>query len=734
MILKMLTAIALLFCQFCADLSAQSASVNLNPDKNGEHWYLDNYTEPAAADITYMTELEKEEILNRLAKNQLPSKVDNSFSIYSRPVFSQIGGSCGSASRICYMFAHEINSYRRVNGSLPENIYPSHFTWLLTGQNSGKETMAKENGIPNSIDYGGKITSAIFGSSDAEYGWMTGYERWRNAMSNKIERTSVLPLNTPQNLQILKSWLYNHHGDSSFAVGGMTGAGCAITNANIVKITNSYEQNRYIVKKWGPQVDHGTTWSGYDDSVAFDLNGDGRITNDQDITGDSIVDMADWEKGALIMLNSWGAGWGNRGTVYVPYSLCKSFGHSSEFYYTRKDYQPKRYMKIRMDYSKRVQIKLSTGIATNINATVPEKTRVAHHFINAGKSEIPMLGKWANGVMHTEPMEFCLDLTDLAFGYDQQQALKYFLKIETTASANGTGKIYEMSVVDLIDGQNSFEYFSADSNMSILDSGKTTYATALVNGNPASNDPFIRIPYTAMQIKSYDSQESSSPATNAIDGNPLTNWHTAYTTSQPGLPHEIQINIGSMESVTAFSYLPRQTGNTNGNIKEYEFYVSENGENWGTPVAQGFWPNTRDEKFISFPAKTGRFVKLKALQEANGQKWTSAAEISVFKSTAAPSGIHTEDPVKVTKLAINDNYPNPFNPETTIRYFISKNTDVSIKIFNTFGQQIEELVNGRQIAGAHSVVFNGANLSSGIYYCVIKAANQSVSKKMMLLK
>ena len=98
------------------------------------------------------------------------------------------------------------------------------------------------------------------------------------------------------------------------------------------------------------------------------------------------------------------------------------------------------------------------------------------------------------------------------------------------------------------------------------------------------------IPQTGWTLKYVDSQETAgenSPATNAFDGNPNTFWHTAYATGDAPLPHEIQISLGASRSITGFTYLPRQDTCTHGYIKQYEFYVSSDGVNWGTPVASG---------------------------------------------------------------------------------------------------------------------------------------------------
>lgn len=66
------------------------------------------------------------------AETKRPDHYNNADTPYFPPVFNQAGGSCGSASRICYMFTHELNSFRGTNGKDPHHYYPSHFVWLLT--------------------------------------------------------------------------------------------------------------------------------------------------------------------------------------------------------------------------------------------------------------------------------------------------------------------------------------------------------------------------------------------------------------------------------------------------------------------------------------------------------------------------------------------------------------------------------------------------------------------------
>ncbi len=84
-------------------------------------------------------------------------------------------------------------------------------------------------------------------------------------------------------------------------------------------------------------------------------------------------------------------------------------------------------------------------------------------------------------------------------------------------------------------------------------------------------------------------------------------------------------------------------------------------------------------------------------------------------------------------LKIN-NYPNPFNPSTTINYTIPQNEFTKITIYDMLGREIEVLINGYQNAGTHSVNWSPKEVSSGVYLAVIKYKNQTLTQKMIYQK
>lgn len=86
------------------------------------------------------------------------------------------------------------------------------------------------------------------------------------------------------------------------------------------------------------------------------------------------------------------------------------------------------------------------------------------------------------------------------------------------------------------------------------------------------------------------------------------------------------------------------------------------------------------------------------------------------------------------EFALEQNYPNPFNPTTVISFAIPENSFVSLKVYNSLGEEITELAGETYSAGIHSVNFDASNLTSGTYFYTLRAGDYTISKKMQLLR
>lgn len=108
-------------------------------------------------------------------------------------------------------------------------------------------------------------------------------------------------------------------------------------------------------------------------------------------------------------------------------------------------------------------------------------------------------------------------------------------------------------------------------------------------------------------------------------------------------------------------------------------------------------------------------------------------------SGATPVNVATEDPLIPNEFKVHQNFPNPFNPETEIRFALTKDSHVVLNIYNTVGHHIGTLIDTQYAAGFHSVHWdgkdrNGSPVSSGVYLYQIQVGEFSQVKKMSLIR
>ena len=142
------------------------------------------------------------------------------------------------------------------------------------------------------------------------------------------------------------------------------------------------------------------------------------------------------------------------------------------------------------------------------------------------------------------------------------------------------------------------------------------------------------------KLVSVDSYQGGNEAKLAFDNNLNTFWHTAWGANEPSCPHTLIVDMVKIYKVTHFTYNARMDGNENGMVKEFEVYLSLDGENWGSAVAKGEFKKTTSEQEVALTRTTaGRYLKFVAKSEINGKAWSSAAEIGI-KATADITAIN----------------------------------------------------------------------------------------------
>ncbi|HMB92392.1 MAG TPA: T9SS type A sorting domain-containing protein [Rhodothermales bacterium] len=118
------------------------------------------------------------------------------------------------------------------------------------------------------------------------------------------------------------------------------------------------------------------------------------------------------------------------------------------------------------------------------------------------------------------------------------------------------------------------------------------------------------------------------------------------------------------------------------------------------------------------------------LSNRSGGIWHLQKSMNTAQDLVASDAI-SEVP---TDFSLEANYPNPFNPQTTIAFALPEATHVSIQVFDLLGQKVVDLVNGTKEAGKHTLVFDGQGLASGVYLYRMRASSFEQHRTMLLLK
>jgi hypothetical protein len=301
-----------------------------------------------------------------------PAFVDNTQHPYMRDIFNQKHGCCAQASGVGYVFTYEIDWKRNLSANIADNLYPTHFTYNFLNDGDPEEgslvyhgwDIIKENGCPSVATYGGMCVN-----NDPTY-WMTGYEKYHSALYNTIDFYETINFgdDAELGLDLLKQWIYDHNAEEAY--GGLASFMTNMQACHYATIPPGLpEENKHLVNEWSnPSGDnHQLTFVGYNDDIHFDYNNDGLYTDTIDINDDGVVDMQDWEWGALKVANSWGEDWPypiDSGYVYWPYKLLAQpeviSGYIAHVVHVLEDYEPEVTIKIKMTHP--VRSKLRIGV------------------------------------------------------------------------------------------------------------------------------------------------------------------------------------------------------------------------------------------------------------------------------------------------------------------------------------------------------------------------------------
>jgi hypothetical protein len=166
------------------------------------------------------------------------------------------------------------------------------------------------------------------------------------------------------------------------------------------------------------------------------------------------------------------------------------------------------------------------------------------------------------------------------------------------------------------------------------------------------------------------------------------------------------------------------------------------GEFWSSDIPLKFPAQTEfdwKQFFVDFAVKENTqaiSVRIHPLGRFKGTIYADNLEIK--KKEPVITGV-VDNSVQPKQFELGNNYPNPFNPTTTLSYAVPRESNVSLVIYNVLGQKVRTLVSDFKNAGRYSVVWNGLDdngkaVSSGIYLYSLVSGDVKLVKKMIMLK
>jgi hypothetical protein len=165
--------------------------------------------------------------------------------------------------------------------------------------------------------------------------------------------------------------------------------------------------------------------------------------------------------------------------------------------------------------------------------------------------------------------------------------------------------------------------------------------------------------------------------------------------------------------------------------------LSESGVGSGQPGDEPLYDGTEPEwrtEVLDLDGYLGGDVLVRFVFRSDGSNVADGAYIDDVRlyAVSAPADAGTAEAPK--RFYLYPNYPNPFNPETTVRYELPDRAVVSLELFNALGEKVATLDEGAREAGTHSVAVNAGSLPSGAYFYRLRAGERSDARKMIILK
>lgn len=473
------------------------------------------------ADSQALAGIEEISLPDHYRNKALPDSIDNSIYKWFRPIFSQeVYMNCMQSTSIAYNFTYEINRLRDLPGDDPENQYTTHFAWNFFNGGNGwyganylfTMDVLKHHGTPNVNDYGGMY----YGGGER---WMSGYDKWYNAMNNRSSGIRKIYVGNAEGLLTLKHWL-NDHLDGSETGGLASFIACSPWNMTTLP-AGTPNAGKHVIISWCPEALHGMTIVGYNDSVRYDYNQDGIFTNDLDINNDGLLDMRDWEIGAVKFCNSYGDTWADSGFCYMMYKTLADpieeggiWDNTVHVIDAKPEHKTLLACKVSLTHNCRERIRVRTGVSTDLNANKPEYIQSYTIFNYQGDWHY-MQGNDTTPDHMT--IEFGLDLNPLLTYVKPGEACKFFLIVDEKDPENyGYGQVDYFSMMDYSSGLTEIGY--EQQNIPLVDNGQTSLSITYI-------PDFDAVEVLTTELPVYSPGEPLEVQLQASGGTEPYRWH-----------------------------------------------------------------------------------------------------------------------------------------------------------------------------------------------------------------
>jgi hypothetical protein len=183
----------------------------------------------------------------------------------------------------------------------------------------------------------------------------------------------------------------------------------------------------------------------------------------------------------------------------------------------------------------------------------------------------------------------------------------------------------------------------------------------------------------------------------------------------------LPIQLASFKAATLSGNGVSLTWTTFSETNNYGFYVQRNGVDLKFIAGHGTTLDQHSYSYTDNPVPGQYKYGLKQV-DLDG---TAALSETILMDVAAPVP---------TKFVLNQNYPNPFNPSTQIAFSITKESPVSLRVYDVLGREVATLVNENRKPGQYTERFDGTRLASGVYMYVLQTAEGRLTSRMILSK